>query len=146
LTLIIVEHSQATQSAETSSGQSSQVSFGPGLGLLAFVPEIRVGGGDESKAGGRTTRGGSLTARMTTQVIDILPNGNLIIEGRQVILINGEEQELIVSGMVRPRDIQKDNTVLSTYLADAQIAFTGTGAIGDKQQPGILTRLFNWLF
>lgn len=97
-------------------------------------------------ASGSTARGGTLEAKMTTRVVEIFPNGNLRIEGRQRIVINGEDQEIVVSGVVRPRDISPDNTVLSTYVADAEIVFNGTGVVGDKQTPGLLTRLLDWLF
>jgi len=107
---------------------------------------LGVDAGDNFRGGGSTTRGGSLNARMTAQVVDVLPNGVLRIEGRQTIIVNGEEQVIVVSGLVRPQDIKPDNTVLSTFVADATITYQGTGPIGDKQQPGLLTRLLNWLF
>ena len=79
-------------------------------------------------------------------MVESLPNGVLRIEGRQKIVINGEEQEIVISGLVRSRDVAPDNTVLSTFVADAEIAFVGSGIVADKNNPGILTRLFNWLF
>lgn len=146
VTLIIIERSQASQEASTSSQQESELSLGPGTGLLHTIPLIGAGGGDQSSVRGSTSRGGSIQAQMTTRVIDILPNGNMVIEGRQTIVINGEDQEIVVSGIVRPRDIAPDNTVLSTYVADAHIAFKGNGPLAEKHTPGVLTRLFNWLF
>ena len=106
----------------------------------------RVGGGDSFKADGSTARGGSLTARLTTRVVEKLPNDTMRIEGRQKIVINGEEQEIVISGIIRNRDVAPDNTVLSTFVADAEIAFLGTGIVADKNNPGIITRIFNWLF
>src|SRR5690606_40090483 len=88
-------------------------------------------------ARGSRTRGGSLNARMTAQVVDVLPNGNLLIEGRQTIIVNEEEQISVVSGIVRPQDIAPDNTVLSTFIADATITYSGTGPIAEKQKPGL---------
>lgn len=147
VTLIIVEQAQARQSADTSSGKEASTSFGPGVGVLAdLIPLLRVGGNDDFSASGSTSRGGSLTAKVTTRVIEVFPNGSMKIEGTQTISINGEDQKIIVSGIVRSRDIQPDNTVLSPLVADAQIEFSGAGVIGDKQDPGILTRLLNWLF
>jgi flagellar L-ring protein precursor FlgH len=61
-------------------------------------------------------------------------------------MINGEEQEIVISGLIRSRDVTPDNTVLSTFVADAEIAFVGTGVVADKNKPGIITRLLNWLF
>ena len=146
MTLIIVERTEASQAARTTTSKDGEVSIGPGLGFLDIIPLIQASGGDSLTAGGTTTRGGSLQAKMTTRVVEVLPNGVLKIEGRQTIVLNGEEQEIVVSGLVRTRDIGPDNTVLSTYVADAHIAFKGTGILGDNQRQGILTRLFNWLF
>lgn len=146
VTLIIAERSEAEQNASTSVGQDASVAFGPGGGLLDFVPLLQVDGNDKASAQGSTRRGGRLTAQMTTEVVEVLPNGNLVIEGRQTIRINGEEQEIKVTGTIRPQDVNTDNTVLSTYVADANITFIGSGSLGSKQTPGLLTRLFNWLF
>ena len=73
-------------------------------------------------------------------------NNTMLIEGRQKIVVNGEEQEIVLTGLVRGEDVAPDNTVLSTFVADAEISFVGTGVVGDKNKPGIITRLFNWLF
>lgn len=148
VTMIIVEQSQATQSASTQTGSDGQVQVGPMslANIVPVIPSIGASGSDSASAKGSTTRGGTLNARMTAQVVDVSPNGNLIIEGRQTIIVNGEEQIIVVSGEVRPQDIASDNTVLSTFVADATIAYQGTGPIADKQTPGLLTRIFNWLF
>jgi len=147
VTVIIVEQAQARQVAATSTGKDSEVSVGPGAGVLAdLIPLLRLGGGDSFSADGSTTRGGSLTAKITTKVIETYANNTMLIEGRQKIVVNGEEQEIVLTGLVRSEDIAPDNTVLSTFVADAEISFVGTGAVGDKNKPGLLTRLFNWLF
>ncbi len=147
VTVIIMEQAQARQTAGTSTGKDSEVSVGPGVGVLAdLIPLLKVGGGDSFKADGSTARGGSLTARLTTRVVEKMPNDTMRIEGRQKIVINGEEQEIVISGIIRNRDVAPDNTVLSTFVADAEIAFLGTGIVADKNNPGIITRIFNWLF
>lgn len=147
VTIIIVERTQATSTAQTQTGQDTSVNFGPVLwNSVPIVPGFGLSGNDNFRAGGSTTRGGSLNARMTAKVVEVLPNGNLVIEGRQTIIVNDEEQVIVVSGTIRPQDIAPDNTVLSTYVADATISYHGAGTIGDKQEPGLLTRLFNWLF
>ena len=144
VTVIIVEQAQARQTANTSTGKESQVQVGPGLGVLAdLIPLFGMGGGDSYSAHGQTTRGGSLTAKVTTRVIEVLPNDTLRIEGSQFV-INGE-QEIVIRGTVRSRDIAPDNTILSPHVADAEISFVERG-LCDKNNPGILTRLFNWLF
>jgi flagellar L-ring protein precursor FlgH len=147
VTVIIVEQAQARQTARTDSGKDSEVSIGPGGGVLAdLIPLLRMGGGDSFSADGSTTRGGSLTAKITTKVMETYANNTMLIEGRQKIVVNGEEQEIVLTGLVRGEDVAPDNTVLSTFVADAEISFVGTGVVGDKNKPGIITRLFNWLF
>ncbi|HEX6972391.1 MAG TPA: flagellar basal body L-ring protein FlgH [Limnochordia bacterium] len=147
VTLIIVERTEASQSANTTTAKDASVTVSPGSGALdGFLPLVGASGSDEVTAGGSTQRGGSLEAKITTKIVEVLPNGNFALEGRQTILLNGEEQEIVVSGIVRPQDIGPDNTVLSTYLADARISYRGSGIIGDKQKPGLLSRLFGWLF
>ena len=147
VTVIIVEQAQARQTAATSTGKDSEVSVGPCGGVLAdLIPLLRLGGGDSFSADGSTTRGGSLTAKITTKVVESYSNNTMRIEGRQKIVINGEEQEIVLTGLVRTEDVAPDNTVLSTFVADAEISFVGTGMVADKNKPGLLTRLLNWLF
>lgn len=147
VTLIIVERTEASQSAQTTTGKEASISLGPGVGVLdGFIPLAKASTSDSLSAGGKTTRGGSISAKMTTQVVEVLPNGNLVIEGRQTIIVNKEKQEIVVRGTVRPEDISPDNTILSTYVSNASISYEGTGALGNKQKPGILTQILNWLF
>jgi flagellar L-ring protein precursor FlgH len=75
-----------------------------------------------------------------------LPNSIYKIEGKRIIKIDGEEQEIILSGYVRKEDISVNNTIISTYLADAQIELNGSGAINNKTNPGLISRLLEWLF
>ncbi|NLV90975.1 MAG: flagellar basal body L-ring protein FlgH [Firmicutes bacterium] len=146
VTIIIVERTEARSTAQTTTGQSAGVGIGPGGGLLDFIPLISVDGSEDFEAGGSTTRGGTLSAKLTAMVKAIEPNGNLQIEGKQRIIVNGEEQQITVSGTIRPQDVARDNSVLSTYVANATISYSGEGALGSKQEPGILSRLLNWLF
>ncbi|NLY11596.1 MAG: flagellar basal body L-ring protein FlgH [Firmicutes bacterium] len=147
VTVLIVEKAQATQSVGSSTDSGSSFNIGPGTGVLAdFIPLIGFGGGDEFSAKGSVARQGSITAKMTTKVVEVYPNGNLKIEGRQKIQVNGEEQEIVISGIIRSKDIGPDNTIVSSLVADAEIDFVGTGVIAEKQQPGIITRILNWLF
>jgi len=74
-----------------------------------------------------------------------LSNGNLFIEGHRVVLVNDEEHHFYISGVIRPVDIQSDNSVESGVIADAEIEFTGRGVITDKQSPGWLNRTMDYV-
>ena len=84
---------------------------------------------------GSVDRKEELQTNVATVVTQVLPNGNLVIEGRQEIRVNFEIRELIVGGIVRPEDIESDNTIDSTKIAQARIAYGGRGQITDVQQP-----------
>ena len=146
LTIIIVEQSNASQQASTATSQNSSVGAGPGLGIFEFVKTFQLKYDDKNGADGVTTRQGLLNARISAQVIDKQPNGNLIIRGKKTIIINGENQEIEITGVVRKDDVRYDNTVQSIYMTDVEIRYTGKGTVGDKQKTGILEKLFNWLF
>ena len=97
---------------------------------------------------GETTRDSTVTATISARVVDKSMDGNLVIRGYREIRVNNETQHIILSGIIRPEDISKDNSILSSYIADARIEYGGTGVISNKQQPGGLANLVDvvWPF
>ena len=146
LTIILNETSSAIRSGASSNTKSASASTEKGGGLLGFVPDSSIGQQDNFSTKGSINNTNTAKARLTVKVVEVKPNGNLVVSGTQNIRQNGEEQRIVVSGQVRPADIQADNTVLSSNVADAKILFTGKGSIMRKQRQGVLTQIWNWIF
>jgi flagellar L-ring protein precursor FlgH len=117
-------------------------------GSNIFDPSVAGDGKSEFKGKGDTNREGNLVANITAKVVEVMPNGNLVLEARKELTINNEKQLLVLTGTVRPNDIDSNNTVLSSKIADAQIYYVGDGVIQDKQSPGWLVRIMDniWPF
>lgn len=94
---------------------------------------------------GTTTRNGTVTFTITARIEDILPNGNLIITAHKNMRVNDEDNEMILTGIVRQNDVMADNTVASAKIADMRIDVMGTGPVSAKATGGLMTRIFNFL-
>ncbi|MBM4780189.1 MAG: flagellar basal body L-ring protein FlgH [Archangiaceae bacterium] len=152
----VEEMADARRSADTTTNRDAEIS----VALQAFLraagtttnanPQLDMTASAKSgldfAADGKTGRTERLTATVPAIVKKVLPNGNLFIEGHRVVLVNSEEQHFYISGVVRPIDIAQDNSIRSSYVADAEIEFTGRGVLSDNQKPGLLTRFFNWIW
>ncbi len=146
LTIIITENATANATSKTKADNKSEHSGGAGLGFLNFIKPWGVSAENKYKGDGNTQRNGSLEAEITAKITEVLSNGDLRIAGTRMININGEKQLIEITGVCRPRDIRPDNTIMSTYVSDAQIAYNGAGIINDNSQPGVVTKVLNWLF
>ncbi|AIF53791.1 flagellar basal body L-ring protein FlgH [Pelosinus sp. UFO1] len=146
LTIIINESSSANRVGNASNSKTSSTSMNAGTGIFHGIASATAGNSDSFTAKGSLANTNTVTGQMSAQVIEVKPNGTLVISGTQSIKQNGEEQKITVSGLVRPEDILSDNTVLSTYIGNAQIRVDGNGPISKKQRQGIISQLFNFLF
>jgi flagellar L-ring protein FlgH len=95
---------------------------------------------------GETIRKGSLKGTISGMVMEVLPSGILRIEGKKIISVNNEEQVMIISGLVRVRDIDSLNRVQSSQVANMRIDYFGNGIVNDVQSPGLIGKLFNMIW
>jgi len=149
LTVLIVEFTQAENKAETSTKSDEATSLSAqGSGALDFFPDVGFGGsvGNSYSGTGSNSRTGSLKSKITVQIDSILPGGTYQVSGTRVLNVNNEKQTMSLSGLVRARDIQPDNTVYSYQIADASITYKGRGIVEAANKPGIVRRILNWIF
>ncbi len=115
------------------------------LGLENVIPRVlrgtnpaslvNTGSSNSNITTGQIIRSEAVTTRLAGVVVQVLPNGNLVVVARQQMRVNGELRELVVSGIVRPQDIASDNTVPHDRLAEARIIYGGRGQLSDQQVP-----------
>lgn len=100
-----------------------------------FSKIVDLESGAKSGGSGTIDREETVTTKIAAVVSQRLPNGNLVIEGRQEVRVNYEKREMIVAGVVRPEDITSDNTIPFSKIAEARVSYGGRGQLTDVQQP-----------
>ena len=156
LTILIAEQSSAKKQASTGTKRESSVAAGIpnllGIETAGIAPSLDLANllkasfASKYDGSGSTSRDENLRATITAKVVDVLPNGNLLIEGKRNVKVNNEEQIIVLAGTVRPRDIGTDNMVNSSNIADARISYTGDGVLSDRQRPGWLMNFLEKLW
>lgn len=146
ITVLIEEDASAVQTAVSDSSNGSDVDVGAGSGILSFLNPFSFGYSGSDSADGSTERTGTLQADITVTIVEVMDNGNFKIEGDKNIKINDETQSIKLSGIVRQSDIKADNTIKSKLIAEPEVEYEGKGIIGDKQDRGIISRIFNFIF
>ena len=156
LTVVVAESAAATSSQSKKTSRESSVEdavnqflfsaansrFGT---LRGELPSTSVAGSAGYSGGGEIANTQTLTSRAAVLVTDVLPNGNLVIQGVRVVTFSGETQYVVLHGLVRPDDISSANAVFSTNIADARVEFVAEGNLTDAQKRGWLTKLYEKL-
>lgn len=151
----IDESASARGDAATETDRESSMSFGipsffglttalarayPDLDADSLMSLVSESGFDAS---GQTARSSRVQASIAVRVKNVLPNGDFFVEGTKIIMINDEELHVYISGVIRPEDIEQDNSVRSSLIADAEVELTGRGTLTNNQQRGWLADLIS---
>ena len=151
ITIVISEESNAQSKATTNTSKDSntEISTAPRIPFFKNILKQFVGNQqitNEFDGTGTTTRSGKLTGTITASVLEVLQNGNLLVEGSRSIMVNKENQIMRVRGVARPKDVDSSNSINSKLLADAQIKFDGRGSVGRANRQGLITKFFDVIF
>jgi flagellar L-ring protein precursor FlgH len=153
LTVQLVEQTAATTNSSTTTSRSSSASIinptilgrqitADGIGLF----DSNLGGESEFDGSGASNQSNSLQGDISVTVVERYPNGNLRIRGEKWVTLNQGKEFIQLSGIIRPYDINPNNSVLSTRIADAQISYSGKGVLAAANRMGVFSRFFNSMF
>jgi len=156
--VVISENSSAEKEAKTETDRTNSIDSSitnlMGIPLEHSVlgtkinPSVSASTSTEFEGNGKTSRKGDITGSVSARVMRVLPNGNLMINGKKQIRVNGEVQYLILTGIIRPEDINAGNSIMSTAIADMRLDYYGRGIMGDQMDRGLISKVLDkvWPF
>ncbi|HUS34295.1 MAG TPA: flagellar basal body L-ring protein FlgH [Verrucomicrobiae bacterium] len=153
LSILIQESNTANRQNNTKTSKQSTIDaslqsflYSPGAsGLLTKggqLPALKTAAAQSFDGGGQINNSEKITARIAVRVIDVLPNGNLVIEGTRKVSFSGETQDAVLRGVVRAEDVMANNSIYSYQIAEATIKYVSTGTISDNQRKGWFTKIW----
>jgi len=156
LTIVVNENAVAQSTVSKTSNRDASINdsvaqfiYPPALSGLGThggqLPSTQITGKAAYSGGGAINNTQTLNSTAAVVVTDVLPNGNLVIEGRRIITFSGETQYIALHGIVRPYDIAADNTIQSANVANARLEFSSSGQLTDAQKRGWFTKLYEIL-
>ncbi|MBX3747511.1 MAG: flagellar basal body L-ring protein FlgH [Verrucomicrobiae bacterium] len=154
VTILVQESTSASKENGTKTSRSSGIDaaintflYSPAAsGMLTHngkLPAVNMAAKTSFDGGGQVQNAERMTARIAVRVVDVLPNNNLVIEGRRQTKISGETTEAILRGVVRVEDVTANNTVFSYNVADATIQYLSKGPVSDAQRKGWFTKVWD---
>ena len=153
LTVVVSINNEQAQMADETQRQRNNTSETASItnffaipGIGSPNPAVSATGGSNFDGKGSINRSETITTRLAAVVTQVLPNGNLAVAGRQEVRVNSDVRELQVAGVIRPEDIQSDNTITSDKIAEARISYGGRGTITDVQTPRYGQQIFDVIF
>jgi len=160
ITVEIIESTTALQQAQTDLSKKSDVNIDISSSWERIANIVsatnskserhdnkaELSGGDDYRGKGQTTRKSVVKAKITVMVTGKIDDNIFDVEGTHQVKVNDEMEKIYIKGNIRKQDISNENTVFSNQIANVQISVEGNGTVSSKQNPGIMTRLFGWLF
>ena len=150
ITVVLKERTQASKNAKTEMQKDSSTSFEPMIGLggrnVSVAGNVLQFGADSTsdyKGDSKADQSNSLVGNISVNVLQVLNNGNLVIRGEKWLTLNTGKEYIRLTGVIRSQDVDVNNTVESTKIANARIEYSGTGATHGGQGPGWLSRFFS---
>jgi flagellar L-ring protein FlgH len=143
--ILINENATAAQSNETGVSRDFGLTAGagPASNTTAYGGSLNYNNQNTGK--GTATQSEVLQTEITVEVVEVKQNGYLVLKGQKDLQMNGNTQKISVEGEVNPKDIEADNTIMSTKVVNAKINYTGDGVLGNKSKMGFLSQVFDWL-
>ena len=142
----VIESTRTSDAGKTDLKKDTASSVSDGTGILSFIRAFGLNTAASNKGDGTTSRTYSATTLISCMVIDVLPNGNLVIEGTRDLKTNDETLQLQIIGVIRPQDVDARNQIRSDLIANADIGIKGRGSLTRLQKPGILTQILQAIF
>ena len=146
ITVLINERTDAKDEATTEVTKNAQNEVSEGTGILRFIKALSLTARNSSTGEGTTERKHHATGTLACLVTEVLPNGNLVIEGTRDIRTSEETLQFQLFGVIRPQDVNADNQINSSLIANAEIAVKGRGVISRTQKVGLITQILQTVF
>ena len=145
VTVVLVERTTTSKSADSAQQRDGSIALRPPtVGPFAFDPNVLNSGGSSSfNGGGDASQTSSLRGDLTFTIAEVRPNGTALVKGEKLMQFSQGEEWVQLSGIIRLADIDQDNRILSPRVADAQITYSGSGAVQRASREGWLSRFFN---
>ena len=146
VTVLINERTDAKDEAKMDVQKSSSNSVSDGTGILSFIRSLSLTTSNTSAGDGSVERKHHATGTVACLVTEVLPNGNLVIEGTRDVRTSEEILQFQIIGVIRPQDVNSDNQINSSLIANAELAVKGRGIVSRTQKPGVVTQILQAVF
>ena len=146
VTVLVDEQTDTKDKAVTDLKKSTSNSVSDGRGILSFIRQLGLTSTNDAKGDSSIERKHYGRTTISCVVTDVLPNGNLVIEGMRDVRTSEETLQLQLVGVIRPQDVNSNNQIRSNLIANAELGIKGKGALTRTQKPGLLTQVLQAIF